>query len=100
MMYLSRQVVTALGKYTDRVERYVITRNVLDESTLSHIDEAHKRLIVIKGDPSALEAISAPQPLLFLVDPNGNVIMYYTMETAGKPMLKDIKHLLKNSSIG
>jgi len=55
---------------------------------------------VIEGNLGPLTAVSAAFPLLFLVDPNGNVMMYFTLEKAGKPMLGDLKHLLKLSNIG
>ncbi|MGB0691890.1 MAG: hypothetical protein ACPGPD_04220, partial [Pseudomonadales bacterium] len=60
----------------------------------------HKDLKVIEGNLGPLTAVSAASPLLFLVDPNGNVMMYFTLEKAGKPMLGDLKHLLKLSNIG
>jgi hypothetical protein len=34
------------------------------------------------------------------MDPNGNIMMFYTLDKAGKLMLKDVKHLLKASNIG
>ena len=37
---------------------------------------------------------------LFLVDPNGNVILGYNENFEGKKLLKDIKKLLKLSKIG
>ena len=37
---------------------------------------------------------------VYLMDPIGNIFMVYAEEKAGKPMLKDIKHLLKISNIG
>ena len=32
---------------------------------------------------------------IYLMDPLGNILMFYTLDKAGKPMLKDIKFLLK-----
>lgn len=37
---------------------------------------------------------------LFLMDPLGNIIMYYVPEKVGKPLQKDLKTLLKLSNIG
>ena len=37
---------------------------------------------------------------ILLMDPNGNIMMFYTLDKAGKLMLKDVKHLLKASNIG
>ena len=37
---------------------------------------------------------------IYLVDPLGNIMMYYGFDFAGKELLKDLKKLLKNSNIG
>ncbi len=37
---------------------------------------------------------------LLLVDPHGNVVLWYDAERIGGPVLSDLKFLLKNSSIG
>ena len=51
-------------------------------------------------DTESLSQVSLGRPGLFLRDPNGNVILFYPAKNAGKPMLKDLKHLLKLSNIG
>jgi len=37
---------------------------------------------------------------IFIVDPLGNLVFFYPMEDAGKPVLDDLKRLLKLSQIG
>ena len=37
---------------------------------------------------------------IYLVDPLGNIMMYYAKDFVGKQLLKDLKKLLKNSNIG
>jgi hypothetical protein len=37
---------------------------------------------------------------LYLVDPLGNIMMYYSTAFVGKELLKDLKKLLRNSNIG
>ena len=37
---------------------------------------------------------------LYLIDPQGNVVLWYDSERIGTPLLKDLKFLLTNSSIG
>jgi hypothetical protein len=97
---LSRQVLTGLGKNTNRVTRFILAEQPVTAELREHLEAEHKDLKVIEGNLGPLTAVSAAFPLLFLVDPNGNVMMYFTLEKAGKPMLGDLKHLLKLSNIG
>lgn len=100
MLYLSRQVVIGLGKDAGRVERVLITRAEINEDFQQHLAGEHADISVLGADMSVLKAVSSQSPLLFLMDPNGNIMMYFSLEQAGKPMLKDLKHLLKLSNIG
>lgn len=100
ILYLSRQVLTGLGKNTNRVTRYILAEQPVTAELREHLEAEHKDLRVIEGNIGPLTAVSTAFPLLFLVDPNGNVMMYFTLEKAGKPMLGDLKHLLKLSNIG
>lgn len=107
-LYLSRQVKTALGKEAGRIERVVL-------SSASSITGEFKELLGQEHSYARLVHNSGPsiggliEPALgrtpagsyvLLMDPNGNIMMLYTVEKAGKPMLKDIKLLLKASNIG
>jgi hypothetical protein len=50
---------------------------------------------------AALFAKALPRDdVIYLMDPLGNILMFYENEKAGKQMLKDIKHLLKISKMG
>lgn len=98
LLYLSRQIVTGLGKNSDRVGRVMLTTEVPEELG-TFLDQEHGDLRVLDGDRSGLTGVYS-SPALFLMDPNGNVMMYFTPDKAGKPMLKDLKHLLKISNIG
>ncbi len=107
LLYLSRQITTALGKDTSRIDRVVIGTRPMSLALSELITTEHKDVRVILGDHEnmvrmrgLLETVTPPSPGLFLMDPNGNIMMFYDMEKAGKPMLKDLKHLLKLSNIG
>jgi len=100
MLYLSRQVIAGLGKDSGRVERVLIAPSGIDSAFQSYLSAEHADVTVVAADLALLNEISAKSPTAFLVDPNGNIMMFYTLETAGKPMLKDLKHLLKISNIG
>lgn len=100
MLYLSRQIVIGLGKDTPRIKRALLAPATVSGPMAEWLVREHKDLQVISGDAPALQALGTEQPLLYLVDPNGNVILRYTLEKAGKPMMKDLKHLLRISNIG
>ena len=100
VLYLARQVVTGLGKDAPRVKRILMASRPISDEFSSRLAREHADVEVIHGDHARLDAITTERPVLFLIDPNGNVMMFYSMERAGKPLLKDLKHLLRVSSIG
>ncbi len=100
MLYLSRQVVAGLGKDASRVTRVLLSRNSLSEEFGRHIAREHRDALIVQSGTDILNGIIGLRPVLFLMDPNGNIMMYYPMDKAGKPMLRDLKHLLKISNIG
>ena len=107
VLYLSRQTHIALGKNTSRVQRVILTEGQLSADFEDLLKEEHRKvqIIDIAGDDTAVR-LKALVPdglhklIVFVMDPNGNVMMYYRPEQGGKPMLKDLKHLLKTSNIG
>lgn len=100
LLYLSRQVTTGLGKDANRVSRVVLTGASLPDSLTMLLGSEHADIVMIEADISLLDGVTTQRPVLFLMDPNANVMMYFTLDQAGKPMLKDLKHLLKISNIG
>ncbi|MGI9321966.1 MAG: hypothetical protein ACR2PJ_00150, partial [Pseudomonadales bacterium] len=100
LLYLTRQAVKGLGKDKDRIERLLITPKPLSQTFTTLIQTQHPDLKIHLLDTTPIEAITPSRPLLLLMDPNGNIMMHYPLETAGKPMLEDLKHLLKLSNIG
>ncbi|MEX2488827.1 MAG: hypothetical protein WD356_04800 [Pseudomonadales bacterium] len=108
LMYLSRQVHRGLGKDAERVERYLLVGgNNLSASFRRLIEADYPDIQVRYYLRTSLngvfeKVVEAPMDgdYIFLMDPNGNIMMYYTSDLAGKPMLSDLKHLLKISTIG
>lgn len=99
MLYLSRQVVTGLGKDANRVQRVVlISTNIPD--LMEHLGVEHPDVKVVSGMTTFKRIATGDGPVLLLMDPNHNVMMLYSLDKAGKPMLRDLKHLLKISNIG
>ena len=55
------------------------------------------------ADWAATEGLEAGRPLkpgIFIVDPIGNLVFWYPISDAGKPVLDDLRRLLKLSQIG
>jgi len=105
--YYAKQVNVALGKETERVKRIMITTAFSDAEKIRSLKKEFPDMILFEVDKNlAINAFSQvvvnffSGEHIFLMDPNGNIMMYYTLDKAGQPMLKDIKFLLKVSSIG
>jgi hypothetical protein len=107
-LYYTRQVKTALGKESGRIERILLssTTNISDEfEALLQQEHKYARLVFSSGVviSALVEPLLGRKPrdsYILLMDPNGNIMMFYTLDKAGKLMLKDVKHLLKASNIG
>lgn len=106
-----RQVRIATGKDMQRVARAVLTFS--HQSTDNHL---HRLLMTdyvgtahFITDKQTFKQFIKPlsnsdfvlqQGYLYLVDPNGNVMMAYKPDTEPGPIYKDLVHLLNNSQIG
>ncbi len=105
-LHMTRQIHIGLGKYTPRVQRVILTQGKMDTAFEALLASEHPgvSLVSIDGTRSLSElsrlAKGQLEQMVFVMDPNGNIMMYFTPEQVGKPMLKDLKHLLKVSNIG
>jgi hypothetical protein len=105
-LYDTRQVRLALDREMNRVQRVFIGDG--DCCDLPALKAAHPDLIAIRASP-ADEPLLALLPKaagalnthrVYLIDPLGNVMMFYAPEAKSKGMLDDMKRLLRLSSIG
>ncbi|QGG79178.1 hypothetical protein GH975_00830 [Litorivicinus lipolyticus] len=108
-LVLSRQVVTALGRESERMSRLYLVDVQPNSSAQQALDLDHPNLAVGTADVASLIATlianGAPDTLrrnggLVLADPLGNLVLVYDNNDAGKALLKDFKRLLKASKIG
>ena len=102
-LHLTRQLHKALGKESLRVERVILTAT--SQVALSELLDSEYNSVTHIVDPAVADALRALKEeesgeTLFVMDPNGNVMMWYREDQLGKPMLKDLKHLLRVSNIG
>jgi cytochrome oxidase Cu insertion factor (SCO1/SenC/PrrC family) len=105
-LYDTRQVRLALDREMNRVQRVFIAD--ADCCDLPQLKAAHPDLIVIRAS-AADEPLLASLPArygavnshrTYLVDPLGNVMLFYAPDAKPKGMLEDMKRLLRLSSIG
>jgi len=102
-LYETRQVRKSLGKEDRRVQRiFFLTGDTPLDAT---IVEQHPGLkIFASGHTLTGEFIAAIEPYgtrnVFLIDPLGNLIMRFSLDTGMKNMHKDLTKLLRISKIG
>jgi hypothetical protein len=124
-LYTSRQLRTAMGKYSNRIERIYLAR---DRGAAlgfpAELQQQHPGLKVLYTSGAAASgavasgavasgAVASGEDLWnaldgnrlagvptswFLVDPRGWIMMFYPVGTDGKAVMADLKFLLKNSS--
>ncbi|HEY2465558.1 MAG TPA: hypothetical protein VGI32_15970 [Steroidobacteraceae bacterium] len=105
-LYDTRQVRLALDREMDRVQRVFI--GDADCCDLKELLAAHPDLIAIRADPAdePLLALLPERPgalnsqRVYVIDPLGNLMMFYPADAKAKGMLEDMKRLLRLSSIG
>jgi hypothetical protein len=85
-----RQLHILLNKDADRVQRGLVTELGVSPGLLAEYPGVQH----LTGETSALtEGV-------YIVDPIGNLVLFYPLTDAGKPVLTDLKKLLKLSQIG
>jgi len=102
-LYTIRQSRLMLGKEMDRLAR-VFLHGDLPPDTLLLADE-HKGLIALQ-DPALRAVLDNKKPDTleaggyYLIDPHGNLVLYFSPDINPRDMVDDIKRLLKLSRIG
>jgi cytochrome oxidase Cu insertion factor (SCO1/SenC/PrrC family) len=103
-LYETRQVRDALGEDRSRVRRLVLAGEGRATPGLADLLEAHPRLTVMQRDNGDDFRSQFPQGLaqdtVFLIDPNGNLMMRFAPGLPPGDMLSDLEKLLKLSRIG
>jgi hypothetical protein len=94
-----RQLHVALGKNEGRVERLYLSDHPAPASVTS---VGYYRTVIGKLTP--LDQLTKTPPTdnigIFVSDPLGNIMMYYSLEASPKDIIEDMKKLLKLSMVG
>ena len=102
-LYTYRQVRLMLGKEMDRLVRVFLRGDTAPDTVL--LADEHQGLITLK-DSNLSELLENKKPTdlasggYFLVDPLGNLVLYFRPDIEPSAMVEDIKHLLELSRIG
>lgn len=102
-LYTLRQSRLMLGKEMDRLERVFLHGDTAPDTVF--LADQHAGLISIRDSGlSGLLQNKKPAELaaggLYLIDPLGNLVMYFHPGIDPSDMVEDIKRLLKHSRIG
>jgi hypothetical protein len=102
-LYTLRQSRLMLGKEMDRLVRVFLHGDTVPDTVL--LADEHKGLIALQ-DSSLKDLLDNKKPTdleaggYYLVDPLGNLVMYFRPDIDPGAMVEDIKHLLELSRIG
>ncbi len=99
-----RQIHVALGKHEPRVRRVLLTAT----PDLENLSGEFPGMTVVQQAPGAfsdtfrsrIPADFGQRHFIFVADPIGNVMLYFTPANDYKEQLEDMKKLLKLSTIG
>lgn len=102
-LFRLRQSRLMLGPDMDRVQRVFLHGEEAPDRVF--LEEQHAGLAALH-DPGLARLLASKRPEqltpggLFLIDPLGNLVMYFSPDIAPGDMVEDIEHLLEVSQIG
>ncbi len=108
-LYNMRQIRLSTGRRMERVQRVLVTSEW--QNMQQKLENANEGLFVVGGDLNKLVVLrsqfddaqsnlAACDGCMYMVDPNGNLMMRFSPDLEPAKILKDVKHLLKVSRIG
>jgi hypothetical protein len=102
-LYTMRQSRLMLGKEMDRVERVFLHGEQAPDNLL--VTQEHRGLVSLEDTALSAALVdkkpeSLPAGGFYLIDPHGNLVMYFSPDIKPRDMVDDMKRLLKLSRIG
>ncbi len=109
-LYVTRQIRIGVNKDMSRVRRLLVIQQPLAPELGAELAQQHPDLIIVQPDHNAHQP-DWQQPFedvrfdtsgeyYFLVDPLGNLMMYYDLTIPAKGVRRDLQKVLKISQIG
>jgi cytochrome oxidase Cu insertion factor (SCO1/SenC/PrrC family) len=109
-LYHMRQVRLAQGENIQRVQRLYLVTDMPTLEPLTDILNEYPKMAAAALSPEQSTALAPlfvidEVPMrgaerVYLIDPLGNLMMYYRADTDPRGMIKDLKRLLKYSRVG
>ena len=97
-LYATRQARTMQGAELDRVTRvWLVTDGA---APAAETLRAQPGLVVAHVDAGAVERLPGGAGALYIIDPLGNLVLQYPADPDIKGLAKDLRRLLRASSIG
>lgn len=102
-LYTSRQSRTMLGREMDRIVRVFLHGSALPDTLFLQAEHAD---VIALSDQALADLLAAKTPEnltsggYYLIDPIGNLVLYFPPGIDPKEMVSDIKRLLRISQIG
>ena len=101
-IYLARQLNVALNRDINKLKRVLFYSNKLLENNLKEIKLQYPRIEIVEDKNGVLLNVLQRNSLLdfnienpiFVIDPYGRAVMYFTPDTDPKLILKDLKVLI------
>lgn len=101
LVYLARQIQVGLGRDASRASHALAAAQPLSGDYQRTLEREYPQLQRYPLDAQRYgQRVSAPGPLLWIIDPHGNLVLRYDAKVNGKQVLDDLRHLLKLSNIG
>ncbi len=105
-LYYLRQMRIALGRDMDRVQNVLVLGQAVNDDLSQFLVEYPKLTVVGKAENSLFDAFKVAgikpgeAPVLYLIDPAGNLMMTYSAVNEPSSILSDMRRLLRISQIG
>ena len=102
-LFKMRQSRLAIGRDLARVRTvYLLAAHTAISPKLEQILSRHPALSVyaLDAEQANYTAPDLNRPGIYIVDPLGNIVIYYEASARSRALIKDLKHLLKVSKIG
>lgn len=112
-LYFLRQMHIRLGRESDRVQRVFVLADgadaTLSQQLLDTFAEQQPDMRIVRGNPASLGSQLTPsaqgrdpvaEHFIYVADPVGNIMLYFTPENTLEEILDDIDKLLDQSSLG
>ncbi|MES2604536.1 MAG: hypothetical protein V4603_06330 [Pseudomonadota bacterium] len=111
-LYFVRQLHIRLSGEAKRVQRayVVVGGEAVDAATLAYLQQEQADMRILHVDPATLAAAlqrsvepgvdPAASHYIYVMDPVGNIMLYFTPVNDAEAILKDVDKLLDQSSLG